>query len=123
MNQLLRITKQATHPLKLKFTSPEVTVLGSLALLKRTLDGSKFKAAVQSRDLTPPRSSRGYAPAQLIERMIVRIWCGAFRCAHANITPLDATLVRLFDWGYVKELGGTGALPQPASTRESSMKM
>ncbi|MBK6594239.1 MAG: hypothetical protein IPG23_16940 [Burkholderiales bacterium] len=31
--------------------------------------------------------------------MIVSIWCGAARFAHADITRLDSTLVRLFDWG------------------------
>ena len=48
-----------------------------------------------------PGSNRGYAPEQLIEQMIVSIWCGAARFAHADITRLDATLVRLFDWGHV----------------------
>ncbi len=46
-----------------------------------------------------PGSNRGYASGQLIEQMIVSIWCGAARFAHADITRLDATLVRLFDWG------------------------
>lgn len=32
--------------------------------------------------------------------MLVSIWCGAARFAHADITRLDATLVRLFDWGH-----------------------
>jgi hypothetical protein len=31
--------------------------------------------------------------------MIVSIWCGPARFAQADITRLDATLVRLFDWG------------------------
>ena len=44
-------------------------------------------------------SNRGYQPEQLIEQMIVSIWCGAARFSHADITRLDATLVRLFDWG------------------------
>lgn len=31
--------------------------------------------------------------------MIVSIWCGAARFTQADITRLDAALVRLFDWG------------------------
>lgn len=44
-------------------------------------------------------SNRGYAPEQLIEQMIVSIWCGAARFCHADITRLDNTLIRLFGWG------------------------
>ena len=33
--------------------------------------------------------------------MIVSIGCAAARFAHADITRLDATLMRLFDWGKV----------------------
>jgi len=91
---------QASQPFELKFTSREVTAWGGLALIKRMLDGLDFRAAVQSWDLPPPGSNRGYAPAQLIEQMIVSIWCGAARFAHADITRLDATLVRLFEWGH-----------------------
>lgn len=86
-------------PFDLKFTSREVTAWGGLALLKRMLDGMGFKEALQSWQLPQPGSNRGYAPEQLIEQMIVSIWCGAARFAHADITRLDATLVRLFDWG------------------------
>ena len=86
-------------PFDLKFTSREVTAWGGLALLKRMLDGLRFKEAVQSWGLPPPGSNRGYRPEQLIEQMLVSIWCGAARFAHADITRLDATLVRLFGWG------------------------
>lgn len=84
---------------ELKFTSREVTAWGGLALLKRLLDGLGFKAALQSWPLPQPGSNRGYRPEQLIEQMIVSIWCGAARFVHADITRLDATLVRLFGWG------------------------
>jgi citrate lyase gamma subunit len=87
-------------PFDLKFTSREVTAWGGLALLKRMLDGMGFKEALQSWDLPQPGSNRGYHPEQLIEQMIVSIWCGAARFAHADITRLDSTLVRLFDWGH-----------------------
>jgi hypothetical protein len=89
----------ADDPFDLKFTSREVTAWGGLALLKRMLDGLDFKAALRDLKLPQPGSNRGYAPEQLIEQMIVSIWCGAARFAHADITRLDATLVRLFDWG------------------------
>jgi Transposase DDE domain group 1 len=81
-----------------KFTSREVSAWGGLALLKRMLDGLGFKVAMQSWDLPQPGSNRGYAPEQLIEQMIVSIWCGAARFVHADITRLDSTLIRLFGW-------------------------
>ena len=37
--------------------------------------------------------------SELIEQMIVSIWCEAARFAHADITRLNATLVRLLDLG------------------------
>lgn len=86
-------------PFDLKFTSREVSAWGGLALLKRMMDGMGFKEALQSWQLPAPGSNRGYAPEQLIEQMIVSIWCGAARFVHADITRLDATLVRLFGWG------------------------
>ena len=90
---------QPYDPFDLKFSSREVTAWGGLALLKRMLDGMGFRSGVQSWQLPPPRSNRGYAPEQLIEQMIVSVWCGAARFVQADITRLDATLVRLFDWG------------------------
>jgi hypothetical protein len=84
---------------EVKFTSREVSAWGGLALLKRMLDGMGFKDALQSWDLPKPGSNRGYAPEQLIEQMIVSIWCGAARFVHADITRLDSTLIRLFGWG------------------------
>ncbi len=86
-------------PFEVKFTSREVSAWGGLALLKRMLDGMGFKSAVQSWELPQPGSNRGYAPEQLIEQMIVSIWCGAARFSHADITRLDTTLMRLFGWG------------------------
>ena len=86
-------------PFEVKFTSREVSAWGGLALLKRMLDGMDFKAAIRSWELPQPGSNRGYAPEQLIEQMIVSIWCGAARFVHADITRLDTTLMRLFGWG------------------------
>ena len=82
-----------------KFTSREVSAWGGLALLKRMLDGMDFKSAMQSWGLPKPDSNRSYAPEQLIEQMIVSIWCGAARFCHAVITRLDSTLIGLFGWG------------------------
>ena len=86
-------------PFDVKFTSREVSAWGGLALLKRMPGGMDFKSAMQSWGLPKPGSNRGYAPEQLIEQMIVSIWCGAARFCHADITRLDSTLMRLFGWG------------------------
>ena len=86
-------------PFDLKFSAREVTAWGGLALLKRMLDGLGFRTGVRSWQLPAPGSNRGYRPDQLIEQMIVSIWCGAAKFAQADITRLDATLVRLFGWG------------------------
>ena len=83
----------------LKYTSKEVTAWGGLALLKRMMDGLGLHEAIQSWDLPAPGSNRGYAPVQLIEQMMVSIWCGAARFVHTDITRLDSTLTRLFGWG------------------------
>jgi len=95
----LVVVMSTYDPFELKFSTREVTAWGGLALLKRMLDGLDFRAGVRSWQLPAPGSNRGYAPEQLIEQMIVSIWCGAARFAQADITRLDATLVRLFDWG------------------------
>jgi len=86
-------------PFAVKFTSREVSAWGSLALLKRILDGMNFKATLQTWDLPKSGSNRGYASEQPIDQMIVSIWCGAACFMHANITRLDKTLMRLFGWG------------------------
>jgi len=95
----LRQGGDCATPVELKFSTREVTAWGRLALLKRMLDGLDFRTGIKSWQLPAPGSNRGYAPEQLIEQMIVSIWCGAARFAQADITRLDATLVRLFDWG------------------------
>lgn len=82
----------------LKYTSREVTAWGGLALLKRMIDGMGLRGAIADWGLPAPGSNRGYSPVQLIEQMIVSIWCGAARFCHADMTRLDATLTKLFDW-------------------------
>ena len=81
-----------------KFTSREVSAWGGLALLKKMMDGMGVFQAIQSLQLPMPGSNRGYAPAQLLEQMIVIIWCEANRFVHSDITRLDKTLARLFGW-------------------------
>lgn len=83
---------------EVRFTDREISAWGGLALMKRMLDSLAFREAVGSWGLPPPGSNRGYAPVQLIEQLLVGIWCGACRFAHADITRLDRTLARLFDW-------------------------
>jgi len=91
---------QSFESFDVKFTSKEVTAWGGLALLKKMLDAMAFGQAMKDWQLPQPGSNRGYAPEQLIEQMIVSIWCGACRFAHAEITRLDATLVRIFGWSH-----------------------
>ena len=89
---------QAFEAFDLKYTTREITAWGGLALLKRMMDGMGLRQAIESWALPAPHSNRGYAPTQLIEQMIVSIWCGAARFVHADITRLDRTLARLFGW-------------------------
>ena len=86
-----------------KFTSREVSAWGGLALLKKMMDGMGVFQAIQAWQLPMPGSNRGYAPAQLLEQMMVSIWCGANRFVHSDITRLDKTLARLFGWSRVAE--------------------
>ena len=83
---------QAFEAFDLKYTTREITAWGGLALLKRMMDGMGLRQAIESWALPAPHSNRGYAPMQLIEQMIVSIWCGAARFVHADITRLDRTL-------------------------------
>lgn len=69
-----------------------------MALMKRMLDSMNFRAAASRWDLPAPGSNRGYPPVQLIEQLLVSIWCGACRFTHLDITRLDSTLTRLFGW-------------------------
>lgn len=77
---------------EIKFTSREVSAWGGLALMKRMLDSMDFRTAASQWDLPEPGSNRGYLPVQLIEQLLVSIWCGACRFAHLEITRMDSTL-------------------------------
>ncbi len=66
--------------------------------MKRMLDSMGFRHAATQWDSPEPGSNRGYPPAQLIEQLLVSIWCGACRFTHLDITRLDSTLTRLFGW-------------------------
>ncbi len=83
---------------EIKFTDREVSAWGGLALMKRMLDSMEFRQAASSWDLPQPGSNRGYLPVQLIEQLLVSIWCGACRFAHLEATRMDRTLTRLFGW-------------------------
>lgn len=66
--------------------------------MKRMLDSMNFRTAASQWDLPEPGSNRGYPPVQLIEQLLVSIWCGACRFTHLEITRMDVTLTRLFGW-------------------------
>ena len=83
---------------EIRFTPKEVSAWGGLALLKKMTDGLGLKQAMTQWHLPAPGSNRGYAPAQLLEQMLVSIWTGANRFAQADITRHDSTLARLFGW-------------------------
>ena len=63
---------------EIKFTSREVSAWGGMALMKRMLDSMGFQNAATRWDLPEPGSNRGYPPVQLIEQLMVPIWCGAW---------------------------------------------
>lgn len=84
--------------LAVSFSNREVTAWGGLALFKPMLDSMAFRVAVAHWGLPEPKSSRGYAPLQLIEQFIVSIGYGACRFSHAETVRIDSTLVRLFGW-------------------------
>lgn len=89
---------EASSSFEIKFTAREVSAWGGMALMKRMLDSMNFRAAASQWDLPEPGSNRGYPPVQLIEQLLVSIWCGACRFTHLDITRLDSTLTRLFGW-------------------------
>lgn len=66
--------------------------------MKRMLDSMAFREAAAQWDLPQPGSNRGYPPVQLVEQLLVSIWCGACRFAHLEVTRLDRPLTRLFGW-------------------------
>lgn len=72
-----------------------------MALVKRMLDSMSFHTAALQWDLPEPGSNLGYPPVQLIEQLLVSIWCGACRFTHLEITRMDTTLTRLFGWSRV----------------------
>ena len=88
----------AADDFEIKFTSREVSAWGGLALMKRMLDSMSFHTAASQWNLPEPGSNRGYPPVQLIEQLLVSIWCGACRFTHLEITRMDSTLTRLFGW-------------------------
>ena len=88
----------AADDFEIKFTSREVSAWGGLALMKRMLDSMSFRNAASRWNLPEPGSNRGYPPVQLIEQLLVSIWCGACRFTHLEITRMDSTLTRLFGW-------------------------
>ena len=59
-----------------------------MALMKRMLDSMDFQKAASQWALPEPGSNRGYAPIQLIEQLLVSIWCGACRFTHLDIVRL-----------------------------------
>lgn len=91
-------SSETSSAFEIKFTSREVSAWGGMALMKRMLDSMNFRAAASQWDLPEPGSNRGYPPVQLIEQLLVSIWCGACRFTHLDITRLDSTLTRLFGW-------------------------
>lgn len=91
-------TSETSAAFRIKFTSREISAWGGLALMKRMLDSMGLRKAALQWELPQPGSNRGYPPVQLIEQLLVSIWCGACRFSHLEVTRMDSTLTRLFGW-------------------------
>lgn len=83
---------ETSSAFEIKFTSREVSAWEGLALMKRMLDSMNFRTAASQWDLPGTGSNRGYTPVQLIEQLLVSIWCWACRFTHLEITRMDSPL-------------------------------
>lgn len=91
-------SSETSSAFEIKFTPREVSAWGGLALMKRMLDSMNFRTAASQWNLPEPGSNRGYPPVQLIEQLLVSVWCGACRFTHLDVTRMDSALTRLFGW-------------------------
>jgi hypothetical protein len=60
--------------------------------------------------LPQPGSNRGYRPEQLIEQMIVSIWCGACRFAYGGASIVQTLITNA---RFAANTSGAGFLPNP----------
>jgi len=65
-----------------------------LALLKRMLNLIGFCTVARSWNLPQLGSKRVYPPIQIIEQLIVSIWCDVNRFAYAEITRFILTFLQ-----------------------------
>lgn len=97
------MVRQTVLPFKLERTDETLTAHGGLALLAEYAHGLGLPALV-ARHLPPPGSNRGYAPAVVVEALVLMLQGGGRSLEDLRTLDREAALLRLL---------GQPALPDP----------
>lgn len=89
--------------MELEFVDKEITAYGGLSILKQMLNQSGFVAKLEHLPLPVQGSNRGYSPIQLFIQFMAGVWCGANRFSQLDITRMDRSIQRMFDWDKMPE--------------------
>jgi hypothetical protein len=84
--------------LKISFTDKEITPWGGISLMKKMLDKIQFEEVLKSLPLPEQGSNRGYKPEQLLQHLMIGVWCGANCFEHLEVTRHDEVIRKLFCW-------------------------
>jgi len=89
--------------MELEFVDQGITAYGGLAILQQMLTKSGFIDKLEHLPLPVQGSNRGYSPIQLFIQFMAGVWCGANRFAQLDITRMDSSIQRMFEWERMPE--------------------
>lgn len=84
--------------LPIEYSSKPVTPFGGMSLMKRFIDQTGIREALDDLPLPLSGSNAGYDPKVIIESFWLSIWTGASRYIHCDWLRYDETLQSIFGW-------------------------
>jgi len=84
--------------LPIEYSDKQVTPFGGMSLMKRFIDQTGIREALDTLPLPQSGSNAGYDPKVIIESFWLSIWTGASRYIHCDWLRYDQTLQSIFGW-------------------------
>lgn len=84
--------------LPIEYSSKSVTPFGGMSLMKRFVDQTGIREALDVLPLPNKGSNAGYDPKVIVESFWLSIWTGASRYIHCDWLRHDETLHSIFGW-------------------------
>ena len=84
--------------MKIAYSDKSVTAWGGMIEMKRLIDKSNLRKALESIGLPESLSNNSICVIDIVESFMVSVWIGCYKFSHTAVVRLDETLKKIFGW-------------------------